>query len=497
MGLKATIAALAERVRSFIVANPKLTILVLLAGIGIVVIVSVQALHMTSSPAFCRYCHPKESGIGGEVASWEKSKHAQAKVSCLDCHAKPGLLNYFVTKVASLRDVYGEFMKDEKHKMHVLTQAGDSVYAADLVRNETCLFCHTDAANQKTRSERIMTLLGHEFRKLDGVKNPDFRKSVGLPDILTEGVRSTTDVDPKHGKHFDMGLNCVDCHLKIAHSGIVGYKSNMETCFTCHDKMREKQKNPPKNENCIACHRKADRVTPEKPITFGKGANAVNFSHKTHTAVAQCGICHNGLFQMKAGSTKIGFADHGTDKACFPCHNGKKATDWSNCKHCHTGMTGPKPVTFGKGDTAVRFKHETHTAKAKCGDCHTKVFPMKSGATRVAFADHGKDKACFICHNGKKASDWSNCTKCHAKVPMPKDITYKPSDAAPVKFSHDFHGSAFECKECHTKIWPMKRGGPMKMDPMYEGKLCGVCHSEKGGAFAATDCDKCHVEAKK
>jgi c(7)-type cytochrome triheme protein len=43
----------------------------------------------------------------------------------------------------------------------------------------------------------------------------------------------------------------------------------------------------------------------------------------------------------------------------------------------------------------------------------------------------------------------------------------------------------------------MKKGAKkMKMDPMYEGKFCGVCHNEKV-AFAATECDKCHIEAKK
>lgn len=497
MGLKARFTSLVERVRTLIIGHPKLTILILLAGIGFFTIVSVQALHFTSTPAFCKHCHPKESGFGGEVATWEKSKHAKAEVSCLDCHAKPGLVGYLRAKIVALPDVYREFMLGEEKKMHVLLMSGSPEYAGNLVKNEVCLFCHTDAANQKTRSERFMSLLGHDFRKLDGVKNPEFRKKMGLPDILVEGVRPTTDVDPKHNKHFEMGLNCVDCHLKIAHSGTLGYKSNMETCFTCHDKKRAEKKNPPKNENCIDCHRKADRVTPEKPIVRGSGANAVSFSHKTHSGVAQCGICHTGLFQMKAGATKINFADHGKDKACFPCHNGKKATDWSNCKYCHAGMSGPKPVAIGKGETAVTFKHETHAKGMQCSACHTNIFPMKAGSTKVSFADHGKDKSCFACHNGKKASDWSNCAKCHAKVPMPKDITYKPSDAAPVTFSHDFHGSAFACKECHTKIWPMKRGAPMKMDPMYEGKSCGTCHSEKGGAFVATDCDKCHIEPKK
>jgi c(7)-type cytochrome triheme protein len=496
MSIKERMVSLADRVRALIIANPKLTVLVLLAGVGFFLFVTVEALHFSSSPNFCRHCHPNQSGIDGEVATWEKSKHAKAGVSCLDCHAQPGFIGYMKAKISAAPDVYRQFLGDPQHRMHVLMQSSNPEYAAKLVKNDLCMFCHTDSMNQKIRSERIMSI-GHAFRKLDGVKNPEFRKANGLPDIIAEGVRPTTDVDPKHSKHYEMGLNCVDCHQKIAHSGIVGYRSSMDICFKCHDIKRKEGKKPPANENCIACHRQADRVTPEKPITMGAGDKAVSFKHTAHTKAVQCGICHNGLFGMKAGSTKVTFADHGKDKACFPCHNGKKATDWSNCNYCHTQMAGPKPVAFGKGETAVTFKHATHAKGMQCNACHTTIFPMKAGTTKVAFTDHGKDKACFTCHNGKKASDWTNCTKCHAKVPMPKDITYKPADAAPVSFSHDFHGSAFACKECHTKIWPMKRGAAMKMDPMYEGKSCGTCHSEKGGAFIATDCDKCHIEPKK
>jgi c(7)-type cytochrome triheme protein len=492
------ILSLAERVRIWIAANPKLTVLILLACIGVVIFVTVEALHFTSSPNFCRHCHPKEAGVDGEVATWEKSKHAKAGVSCLDCHAQPGFVGYMKAKISAIPDIYRQFLGDPEHRMHVLMKSSDPAYAAKLVKNDICMFCHTDSMNRKIRSERIMSV-GHAFRKLDGVKNPEFRISAGLPDIITEGVRPTTDVDPKHSKHYEMGFNCVDCHLKIAHSGIVGYKSSMDICFTCHDAKRTVGKKPPANENCIACHRQADRVTPAKPIVMGKEEKTVNFNHTTHTKAVQCGICHTGLFPMKAGASSITFADHGTDKACFPCHNGKKATNWSNCNYCHTKMAGPKSVAFGKGETAVVFKHETHTKGLQCNSCHTTLFTMKAGSAKIAFADHGKDRACFVCHNGKKASDWStHCAKCHTKkVPMPKDITYTPSDAAPVTFSHDFHGSAFACKECHAQIWPMKRGAPMKMDPMYEGKLCGTCHSEKGGAFQITECNKCHIEPKK
>jgi c(7)-type cytochrome triheme protein len=168
---------------------------------------------------------------------------------------------------------------------------------------------------------------------------------------------------------------------------------------------------------------------------------------------------------------------------------------------CHRKEDGivPKPISFGQGDSAVNFDHSTHTAMAACSECHTKIFPMKKGSSKIGFAEHGAGKYCFSCHTGKKAFSWSKCTDCHSKrVPLPKDpITYRMKDAAPVNFSHEFHTQVFGCEQCHTKVWPMKKGiKKMTMDPMYEGKYCGVCHNEKD-AFAATECDKCHIEQKK
>jgi c(7)-type cytochrome triheme protein len=409
-----------EQIRGFVTRRPKLTILIIIGIFAFFTFISVEALHFTSTPQFCKYCHPSDKpGPLGEVAAWEKSKHAKAGVSCLDCHAQPGLVGYLKAKVSALPDVYREFLGDPQHKMHILMLSSDPKYAAKLVQNDICMFCHTDSMNQKVRGDRIMSL-GHAFRKLDGVKNPEFRKSVGLPDIIAEGVRPTTDVDPKHKMHFEKGMNCVDCHLKIAHSGEMGYKSSMSICFSCHDQKRKEKLNPPDNGNCTACHRKNEGLYPKEAIPFGKGSGVVKFEHETHVSMLGCNACHDKPFAMKKASTKIGFADHAAGRNCFSCHD------------------------------------------------------------------------------GKKAFNWSSCASCHAKPPAPKAaIVYKAEGVAPVAFSHDFHAQAFACSACHTKIWAMKRGPSMKMDPMYEGKLCGVCHSEKGGAFAATDCDRCHIEPKK
>jgi c(7)-type cytochrome triheme protein len=65
---------------------------------------------------------------------------------------------------------------------------------------------------------------------------------------------------------------------------------------------------------------------------------------------------------------------------------------------------------------AVLFSHETHvnTHKAKCAECHPKVFKMKKEA-KITKAE---TKYCSVCHDGKKAfglTAEADCAKCHKK----------------------------------------------------------------------------------
>jgi len=410
---------IAQRAKDLVANHIVITILAMLILIGAFTYISIEALHFSSDPSFCQRCHPlTQPGPLGEVWTWGKSAHAKAGVLCLNCHAEPGLYGYLRAKMGGLYDVYGEFIKGPEHKMHVLMSTSDPKYRAQLVKNDICMFCHTDSVNQKIRNRYIM-YVGVQFRLIDSVVNPEFRKKFGLPDIITEGVRPTALVDPRHKKHLEMGFNCVDCHAKITHSGIAGYKTRMSICFECHDKVRSQDKKPPSDNDCLVCHQRKDGIVPE-------------------------------------------------------------------------------PISFGLGDSAVTFDHGPHTAILKCNQCHPQIFPTKIGSTIISFLDHGKPRFCFACHDGEKAFSWNNCTNCHSKVPFSKmAITYKPTGAAPVSFSHEFHTQVFECNKCHTKIWDMKKGSKkMTMAALYEGKFCGMCHNEKE-AFPVTDCDKCHMEAKK
>ena len=79
-----------------------------------------------------------------------------------------------------------------------------------------------------------------------------------------------------------------------------------------------------------------------------------------------------------------------------------------------------KTVEFAGGPMGkVVFVGNVHADKGlKCNDCHTKIFPMKKTEGVFKMADMKEGKYCGACHNGTKAfkaTDATNCSKCHKK----------------------------------------------------------------------------------
>jgi phosphate transport system substrate-binding protein len=71
------------------------------------------------------------------------------------------------------------------------------------------------------------------------------------------------------------------------------------------------------------------------PLLYGgAGQGRVIFDGRLHAAQGlACNACHaTGLFATKKQAL-IELADHGTDRACFRCHDGKRAFD--ACERCH------------------------------------------------------------------------------------------------------------------------------------------------------------------
>ena len=79
-----------------------------------------------------------------------------------------------------------------------------------------------------------------------------------------------------------------------------------------------------------------------------------------------------------------------------------------------------KTVEYAGGPMGkVVFDGKVHADKGlKCNDCHTKIFQMKKGSTKMTMAALNKGEFCGTCHNGTKAfktSDASKCKTCHKK----------------------------------------------------------------------------------
>ncbi len=80
-------------------------------------------------------------------------------------------------------------------------------------------------------------------------------------------------------------------------------------------------------------------------------------------------------------------------------------------------------------------------------------------------------------------------------VPPGKTIEYPDGSAGKVIFDGKVHADkGLKCTDCHTKIFPMKKGTKITMAEINEGKYCGVCHNGQK-AFKSSDpanCKKCH-----
>jgi c(7)-type cytochrome triheme protein len=256
------------------------------------------------------------------------------------------------------------------------------------------------------------------------------------------------------------------------------------------------------NTQCARCHLRVKGMGPQRDMpvykaseSFGQPERVIRFNHESHSRLTKCSNCHPRLFKIKKGANKITRADHSQQKYCFVCHDGKKSFSWNNCSRCHTKTPAPQQViSFGQGEKAISFRHQTHTGKLECGICHPALFPFKKGVTKIGFADHNTQKACFNCHTGKNGKSFYDCNRCHrdrgATAP-PAPLTYAIKNYLPVNFNHTSH-TPFVCDQCHPKLFSMKKGGSkMTMADMYQGKSCGACHDGKK-AFTSMECARCH-----
>jgi len=149
-----------------------------------------------------------------------------------------------------------------------------------------------------------------------------------------------------------------------------------------------------------------------------------------------------------------------------------------------------KNVTFKTTLGKVIFNHNKHLSeegiKGSCKTCHNTIFNLRKPA-RFTMADMGKGLSCGACHNGKRAFDIKDCSKCHKTV----EVVIKVRETGPVTFSHKKHLGAYKCESCHPKPYTVGTRKKTTMEQMGKGQSCGLCHNGKR-AFAVSECVRCH-----
>ena len=319
--------------------------------------------------------------------------------------------------------------------------------------------------------------------------------------------------------HAEAGVKCLDCHGK---PGLFGYKrakigglyDTYAEIFKSEEFKMEvlnKSVNDPEyaakvvpSTTCLFCHTDSVNQQTRKDTLMSVGLKFRMLDGVKNPEFRQeRGMRDIFAEELKSEIDPNHLKHYQAGLSCMDCHHrfihggpDRPKADLDRCAQCHSERKGEismSEITFGDGESAVSFSHDFHGMIFGCNQCHTELFPMKAGSTKITFEDHSGSGACYSCHNGRMAS--YNCASCHGQTPMPQGpITYTMPGFAPVNFNHSFHGMAFSCDKCHEEPWKMEaHATKMTMSQMYQGQFCGACHNGQT-AFAATSCAGCHKQ---
>ncbi|MBF0329743.1 MAG: cytochrome C [Nitrospirae bacterium] len=294
-----------------------------------------------------------------------------------------------------------------------LNAQGKSDFKMDaFYKGKYCGACHDGKTAFASNTQCARCHGGVKELKAKEDKPQNVKKQVFGPKEAMSMGKGKFAVSFKHEPHTK-SLGCSACHsslfeMKKGRNKIsFADHSTNKYCYRCHNGQMAFS-----YDDCNKCHAK---ISLPASINFGKGDTAVKFSHDNHKAMAKCSDCHNKVFQMKKGSSKITFADHSANKFCYSCHNGQKASSADDCAKCHAKKTPmPQPLNYKpSGAGPVIFSHDFHANMFKCAECHPKLFVTKKGASKMNMGDIYQGKFCGACHNGKAASEATQCDKCH------------------------------------------------------------------------------------
>jgi c(7)-type cytochrome triheme protein len=158
------------------------------------------------------------------------------------------------------------------------------------------------------------------------------------------------------------------------------------------------------------------KFSPIVGVYWVKESPPTVLSREEALSALPCFKCHS--LEAFMGEPKPGVFSHELHSAfdihCNQCHEvrGHKRPQViaGTCNSCHSLK---KLIYRGGGMGRVPFNHEFHSMAFSCGDCHTGLFLMKKGSTRMRMTDMYNGKSCGSCHNGRLAFPSTDCMKCH------------------------------------------------------------------------------------
>lgn len=361
------------------------------AGVlALVVLATVTATIATSTPRFCATCHVMKP----EYVTWQASSHS--KVSCVDCHVKPGLVNAVVHKTEAAKELYKYVTKTYELPIMMTEQ----------IDNDRCLKCH----NLKRR------------------------------------ITATGDLVIPHKKHQAKNVACIKCHQGVAHGKIASRGVTQGGDIRKWDaatgrKLMTGDYTSPKMGLCMECHERrgvtmaceACHANPKMPDSHREKSFKIGHGQLAKKSIDYCGACHNYI--TKNGGT----ADAVKAEAEDP------VTAFLN------------RVAQSDGAKSVNGVADYARSNGYCADCHKQrppghnnEWPYKHGPTAEANPEGVND--CLVCHAprsdvGGASVKQAACGGCHPSIHKNR----KWRDAHPFTIPPKFPILEARCYTCHVK----------------------------------------------
>ncbi len=344
----------------------KRAMIVVASIVGSCLVIAASTVTISRQPGFCVNCHE----IRPAYDQWRTSAHSA--ITCLDCHAEPGLAGYIKVNTTGLVHLATHLVSDYR-----LPQEAD-------VRDASCLNCHP---RESRPEESLRTTLRVAHSKHDKQQCADCHER--LVHVSSVAQVSTTPKNhavrdcsvchtPQNCPHGDATLACTSCH-----SGNIPK----------HEPAQARGVMP--RENCQECHKKNKVGSPDYCPTCHVSPHGVSLL---------CSRCHTSqvTWTEHTFNHPVSLVGKHSGLDCDKCHGTKSLAGLKYvCANCHT----PPAVHKGANDD--------------CAKCHT-----PEGWKQVKVADHpfpqnhnGAGGNCTLCHpQGNTAV--INCYTCHDKTAL-------------------------------------------------------------------------------